>query len=417
MTLAGAGSIWTAALLAAATLVIGFPERWPQAAIHAGIFALGLVWALRAVIRPAEFHWNLLVTAMASAVAWGLAQLLLGTSVYAWETGAAVLHWTALLVIAAASSWFCRETHARRRFLRLFLIFGMLVAATTLLPPALAPARLLSTVSAAQGDFFGPFQNRNNYAAFVELLLPVAIWQALSDRGRAWLGWSAAALLYATVIASGSRAGALLVTAEVAVCFTIAWFRDLAPRRQLVSGALLWTAMGAGFTVVAGWGLLWQRLHIPDPLQYRREMMRSTLAMIAERPWSGFGLGTFETAYPRFALFDSGLIVNYAHNDWLQWAAEGGLPLLAMLAAIAIWSVRPAVRNLWGLGVVFVCLHALVDFPLQRLGVAGWAFAILGALAAALAGDAEVTKSRPRQPLRVQKMPPVEQQRSAHGLG
>jgi len=55
------------------------------------------------------------------------------------------------------------------------------------------------------------------FAAFVELLLPVAFWQALSDRRHAWLGWSAAALLFATVIASGSRAGALLVTAEVVI--------------------------------------------------------------------------------------------------------------------------------------------------------------------------------------------------------
>ncbi|MGH6692856.1 MAG: hypothetical protein ACREF4_19485, partial [Gammaproteobacteria bacterium] len=41
-----------------------------------------------------------------------------------------------------------------------------------------------------------------------------------------------------------------------------------------------------------------------------------------------------------------------------------------------------AVRSVWGLGVLFVALHALVDFPMQRLGVAGWAIALCAALAA-----------------------------------
>ena len=56
----------------------------------------------------------------------------------------------------------------------------------------------------------------------------------------------------------------------------------------------------------------------------------------------GFGLGTFETVYPHFALFDIGLIVNHAHNDWLEWAAEGGVPLALALLSLAVWAARPA---------------------------------------------------------------------------
>ena len=37
-------------------------------------------------------------------------------------------------------------------------------------------------------------------------------------------------------------------------------------------------------------------------------------------------MGTWPEAYPGYARFDDGSFVNQAHNDWVQWAAEGGLP-------------------------------------------------------------------------------------------
>ncbi len=50
--------------------------------------------------------------------------------------------------------------------------------------------------------------------------------------------------------------------------------------------------------------------------KYRRDMFKSTAAMIAERPFSGYGLGTYATVYPRFARFESGASVDHANNDW-----------------------------------------------------------------------------------------------------
>jgi len=104
--------------------------------------------------------------------------------------------------------------------------------------------------------------------------------------------------------------------------------------------------------------------------------------MIRDRPWMGFGLGTWSTAYPGYALFDNGLFANQAHNDWAQWAAEGGLPFFFMMLSIAIWSVRAAARSVWGVGIVAVFLHCLVDYPIQRPALAGLFFVLLGVLAA-----------------------------------
>jgi O-antigen ligase len=86
--------------------------------------------------------------------------------------------------------------------------------------------------------------------------------------------------------------------------------------------------------------------------------------------------------YPAYARFDIGLVVNHAHNDWAEWLAEGGVPFLAALASMAVWAVMPAVRSIWGIGLISVFLHALVDYPMQRLGLALWVFVLAGVLAA-----------------------------------
>jgi O-antigen ligase len=103
--------------------------------------------------------------------------------------------------------------------------------------------------------------------------------------------------------------------------------------------------------------------------------------MVKDRPLLGFGLGTWSIVYPGYAPIDDGLFANQAHDDWAQWAAEGGLPFFALMLAVAIWSARLGVRTVWGLGVTAVFVHCLVDYPIQRAGVALVMFSIMAALA------------------------------------
>jgi len=82
-------------------------------------------------------------------------------------------------------------------------------------------------------------------------------------------------------------------------------------------------------------------------------------------------------------MYDSGKVgfvfYKHAHNDYLQFAAEFGLPGLAMLAAIVLLSLWQAARAqlerhdrmLRGLGcgvlmaIVALLIHSAVDFNLQ----------------------------------------------------
>jgi O-antigen ligase len=156
-------------------------------------------------------------------------------------------------------------------------------------------------------------------------------------------------------------------------------------RRQISRGAfatitVTCLTLSAAFTAAVGWEDLWKRFQEPDIYQGRREMLFSSLDMIRARPATGFGMGTWPTVYPSFAYYDDGLFANQAHNDWAQWAAEGGMPFLLLILSIAAWSFRKALNSLWALGIGFVFLHCIVDYPLQKPALAGLLFTLLGAV-------------------------------------
>jgi O-antigen ligase len=90
--------------------------------------------------------------------------------------------------------------------------------------------------------------------------------------------------------------------------------------------------------------------------------------------------------YPQFASFDVGLTVDHAHNDWAEWTAEGGVPMLVLMLAIAVTGFRLAIRSVWALGIYAVFLHSLVDFPLQIPAIAALLFSFLAALCSESAG-------------------------------
>ncbi len=86
-------------------------------------------------------------------------------------------------------------------------------------------------------------------------------------------------------------------------------------------------------------------------------------------------------AYPGFATYDDGKFANQAHDDWAQWAVEGGLPFVVVMLSIAVWSGIQGFRNIWGIGVPVVFLHCLVDYPIQPAASAGILFVLLSASA------------------------------------
>jgi O-antigen ligase len=195
----------------------------------------------------------------------------------------------------------------------------------------------------------------------------VALWLGItSNPSYAFL----AAAMLASGIASASRAGAALLCAESVAVFVI--------QRDARKAMLSFGAAAALLIAIAGAGHLRSRVFEPDPWRYRREMAHSATAMFRDRPLTGFGLGTFSTVYPQYAEFDAGAVVDHAHNDWLEWASEGGAGFAAAWGALALVTLKRARRSIWVIGVPAVMIHALVDYPFARFGVSAWTFLLIG---------------------------------------
>lgn len=353
-------------LACGATLTIWSPDPFVRWGYEIGIFALAGIGCVRNRLRI-----NVTGSVIACISLWGFAQLIHGSTVYRWTTLNASLQNAALAATALAGFLAVRNPSIRAGFLRAMVWFGLLLSVASVLAYFTSPGRILWSFPSPYPDNWGPFQSRNNFAQFLELCFPIALYQMAEKR----LGVVPPAVMLAAGLASASRAGALLLILEMiaGICLLKKGFR-----RRLLPFVLV----AAGFTGVVVACALWGRLADPDPLKYRREIFRSAIAMIAAHPWRGYGLGTFSAVYPEFAEFDAGATVDHAHNDWLEWAAEGGIPFAVLWAVLGVRLARPAIRSFWGIGVLAVFLHALVDYPFARLGVAAWEFLLIGALLA-----------------------------------
>lgn len=110
-------------------------------------------------------------------------------------------------------------------------------------------------------------------------------------------------------------------------------------------------------------------------------LTQSTWDMIRERPGLGFGAGAWPRVHPAYAQFDDGLFDNHAHNDWAEWAAEGGMPYALLMLAFGLVIAPRAWLTVWGIGLLTVLLHCWVDYHFhERPAFGAFYFALAGAV-------------------------------------
>jgi O-antigen ligase len=362
----------------AATLSIS--SRDPLAAWGYGgvVFLLAGICALRGILR--EKYTLVPKTSCLWLVigAWGIGQLAVGATEYRYATWDASVRLAALTATAFVAQRAFYRAQERFAFLHALGLAGFGISLLAALNRLTSGGAVLWIFPSTYPDVWGPFLSRNDFAAFVELCLPVVFWMSAEGQGRRATDgpnvgravyFVMAAAMVAIVFFSASRAGSALVALEAAVALWMIRCRKT---------VLLFIACLAAFTGLLGIHSLAGRLMEPDPI--RLHLLRSTFAMIADRPWKGFGLGTYSVVYPAYATFDAGAVVEHAHNQWLEWAAEGGIPYLALWILLAVSVLPRAIRSRWGIGVVAVFLHALVDYPFARLGITAWTFSLIGIL-------------------------------------
>jgi O-antigen ligase len=256
----------------------------------------------------------------------------------------------------------------------------------------------------------GTFINRNHFAAYLAIALPVASAALLTSRWRGdarslramLLGLTrregflifasglAIAMIWVGVLFSYSRGGLTAALAGVAFLF-------LASRRHRLRGRLL-----AMVLLVPTVLLLWLEVRAPGErfleqgleqgaLGNRQVVWTATLRMAREALPAGTGLGTFGEAFPLYRPASVRLYWAHAHNDWLESLSEGGPVTTLAVLGLAWLAVSAPFRrrqdesqdsNLWIAGVagavLAVGVHSLVDFPLRIPAVAALTSTLVG---------------------------------------
>jgi O-antigen ligase len=190
---------------------------------------------------------------------------------------------------------------------------------------------------------------------------------------------------------SSSRAGVSVSLISFVVAVVAFFYRDLAGRRVFLAVAAGCSVALLTLYVLAG--NVVARYYEEGLMDHTRlSLYRATLRMIADHPWFGTGLGTFNLAFPAYRSDDISMygIYDRAHSTLFELAAEAGLPLASIVVIgwmIAFGALAHGVRTrrrdriipaaALSVGLLAV-FHSLVDFSLQIPGFAIVVFGLLG---------------------------------------
>jgi O-antigen ligase len=389
-------------------LALGTVESWSVALFELIIVALLALWGIKVVMdRGVKIRLPQLVQPLIALLGLGLIQSVafesaegrrIGLSFDTEATrGAVTVLFFLLASFIIAAHFFA--TRGRLLTIANFLaIYGLALAMFALIQYFTWNGKFYwirpNTSSASS---FGPFVSHNNFAGYMEMLIPIPValitTRAVRSELRLFYAFSAA-LMGLALVASLSRGGMIAFAAEM--IFILVWSSRARGRDAVSAGtgnrfALLKKAGVVGAICMAILaGIIWIG---PDKIvgriadsgdkgqtfyASRGWIWKDTLSMIAANPILGVGLGAYETAYPIYSHSDGSLRVEFAHNDYLQVLADGGILGGVIAVAFLVMFARafsrgltapdPLVRGIalgGGAGIFALLVHSLLDFNLQ----------------------------------------------------
>ena len=103
----------------------------------------------------------------------------------------------------------------------------------------------------------------------------------------------------------------------------------------------------------------------------RDEVVRDSIPLILDKPLLGSGGGTFYTAFPAYQSEPYSGYYDNAHNDYIQFAVELGIPVTSALGALILYCLWLCIQTMRKRktalfqGVAFGCAIAIVDMLLH----------------------------------------------------
>jgi O-antigen ligase len=284
------------------------------------------------------------------------------------------------------------------------------------------------------GSATGTYINHNHFAGLLEMILPLALclalynWQKARSRMRGhsvrafvrhvgdpemikcFLLLLASAVFFLALVFSFSRMGLISMLASLGVIASVVL---AGRRRDPLPAALVLLVVAACVAAVAWVGVApvvshFEELSRDDPIargtEGRLALWKDTLEIIRERPWTGAGLGSFEFAFTRVQSHELAYTVEHAHNDYLEFSAELGIPAASLLFLafffLAARTLQTSLRARSGrtralaLGILAgtsaLLVHSLADFNLH-IPANALVFSVLLGMGVAMSAEASAS--------------------------
>lgn len=373
-------------LVAFAVVAHGAVEDWARAVLETGAGLLFLFWALRCY-RASEEHLVIspLLPPLAVFSLFVLGQWMFRATASSYSTRMELQLLAADVVLLFLAAQAFRTLSDWRALVWFLMICGFAVAIFGILQHLTFNGKLYWFREMRYGGIpFGPYANRNHFAGFAELIIPLSLVPlALGKvrRGRWVLVGLFALLPTGALFLSASRGGIVSFGLELLVLVVFLIFRGADRRHALAGGSVLLLAILLVYWLGARQILArFSSLQTMEVSQAKRaSMRRDTLRIFLDHPFIGTGLGTLQIVFPPYESQYDTKTVNHTHNDYIEALAETGLAgglLCAWFLAIlfresytrikrAQQSMEIALRAAGLIACVGFLVHSFVDFNLH----------------------------------------------------
>lgn len=249
---------------------------------------------------------------------------------------------------------------------------------------------------------YGIFQHRNVMSSFVATGMVLAVYLWLHEAKSPWRGFVIKSGWFAAVLGAGamlvvllqSRAGQLGLLLGLVLLQPLLWQTLFKTRskRLLVSLLLIPFGLISGVVSLDMFDMSKRSLSIYTEADGRVDIYAHGLRMWLDKPWFGFGYGSFESAFYRtYAVWREATAgaeplfteMGHPHNEFLLWAIEGGIvPLVGLLLimglVLRLLYRLPWVQSLAWLGVLSpIFIHSQTEFPFYHSLAHWWMILVL----------------------------------------
>src|SRR6266705_2448024 len=236
------------ALVLFAVAAHGGVEDWAAAVLEAGAAALIVFWGLRVAQGwEKEIHGHPLLGPLAAFAAVVLVQFVFRTTAYRYASKVDFLRLMAYLILVFLAAQAYRTLDDLRGFVWFLLVLGFAVSVFGILQHLTFNGKLYWVREMHYGGIpFGPYVNRNHFAGFVELILPLALAPLVLGRVRRER-WPVVSLFAVVPIGalflSVSRGGIVSFCVELAVLALVMFLSRTMGKQLFAGGAVLLLAL------------------------------------------------------------------------------------------------------------------------------------------------------------------------------